>query len=235
MRGTHRVALLTAAVVVGVLVAPTANATLATAKSPKPTPGTVALSDSFDAGAPDWTILNQTQAGSFARSGAVVVEVRSSGEGDRVYHKAITTPPSYALEVDTVLTAGDRANSYFGVICRANFDEQYELLINASGNFGIYRTTAAKGTERLDSKTKASKRAAAKAIKRGLGADNRVRGECLPGGKLRLFVNGKFVSQATDPTPLANQNLWGLYVAADKISKTSSVTFDNFKLFALKS
>ena len=63
-------------------------------------------------------------------------------------------------------------------------------------------------------------------------AQNRVRGECLEGGELRMFVNSEFVTEVTDPEPLPVGTTWGFEpVTFD--SKTLVVEFDDFELVDL--
>lgn len=145
--------------------------------------------------------------------------------------KPDTLPAAYALEVDAVRDSGDKT-AVWGLLCRAGADSQYEFLLG--GRFaGIWRSSKGEA-DRIDTGDKAEQTRFGKAYKPKVGATNRVRGECLEGSRFRLFVNGEFVAEATDPDPLPVASSWGLFAGSNKLRENVDVTFDDFELFELR-
>lgn len=130
--------------------------------------------------------------------------------------------------------AGAANEGLYGVACRATDNlNHYYLWIASNGSFGIdkYREgrdtlvlANPKGVERSES------------VRRGLGAMNRLRAECVGGmgsepTRLTLYVNGHKIAEATDEDDLLNESNGsvGLGIDAGKLPPTD-VTFDNFVL-----
>jgi hypothetical protein len=215
-----------------VAVASTAGAGVAH-KRVKPTPGTVIATDDFaDPKATGWLLVDQADSGSTAVDGKIAVEVRVEHQGHRVFGtKPDPLPAAYALEVDAVRESGDKT-AVWGLLCRAGADSQYEFLLGARFA-GIWRS--AKGqADRIDENDKAELARFEKAYKPKVGATNRIRGECLEGSRFRLFVNGRFVAEATDPDPLPVASSWGLFAGSNALRQKVDVTFDDFELFELQ-
>lgn len=205
------------------------------AAAPKETAGEVVDEQAFSDPnpPPGWIIVEQGTGGSSIKDGAVIAFLEGANQGQRV----ITTQPapqpaSYAVEVDTEFLTGDADKSAWGVTCHGTIEQQYAFFISTDDYFAILRDDAADSV-RLDKSTKAAKKRAHKAIKRKDGAVNRIRGECLEGGVLRLFVNGKFVTKATDPNPLPAGSTWGFEPIVGDTDERLEVSFDNFELYDL--
>ena len=132
-----------------------------------------------------------------------------------------------SVEVDVRLAAGP-ANGVFGILCRAEANEQsvqkaYVFAIRADGFYAILKRTSptfwdavAYGKE-------------SKAIKPN-NAVNHVRADC-SGATLTLFVNGEKLLEKTDTAFKTGQV--GLAVTSQPKSEPLDVRFDNFVVRAL--
>jgi hypothetical protein len=207
------------------------------AAAPKPTPGEVVDEQDFTdpTPPPGWIIVEQQSGGSSIKDGAVIAHLEGPNQGQRV----LTTQPApqlgeYAVEVDTTLLAGDPDKTAWGVTCHGTIDQQYSFFIGTDPDiYAAITREDATDTIRLDKNNKAQKKRTKRAIKRKDGAVNTVRGECLEGGVLRMFVNGKFVAKATDPNPLPAGSTWGFEPITGDTDEPLQVSFDNFKLYDL--
>jgi uncharacterized protein YjbI with pentapeptide repeats len=105
----------------------------------------------------------------------------------------------------------------WGIICRAQgYNNYYSMTIGPAGSSGIYKLE--KGTwKTLDLANRSD-------YFRGGTEENHLRGDCL-GDKLTLFVNGRKVAEAEDPT--FDSGVVGLY-AGDTGDEKLEVLFDNF-------
>lgn len=199
-------------------------------RTPKEAEGSTVLEQGFTAAtAEGWIIIDQGITGAREENGEVITEIREPLKGHRVFAPFSLVPPTeLAVEVDATYRSGDFDKAAWGVLCRATLVDSYSLTVSSDGYFSIFRTDDT-GSTRLDADDKASKRRARKAIKKDPEATNRIRGECSSDGRLRLFVNGKFVTEANDPTPLTGI-AFGTYLEASEITEPVVVAFDDFEL-----
>jgi hypothetical protein len=132
-----------------------------------------------------------------------------------------------SVEVDARLAAGPD-NGVFGIICRAEADEDaaskaYVFAIRADGVYAILKRTSPTFWDAIASGKQSS------AIKTGK-TSNRLRADCF-GSKLTFYVNGEKLLETTDADFKAGQV--GVAVTTQPKSAPMDVRFDNFVVRAI--
>jgi hypothetical protein len=134
---------------------------------------------------------------------------------------------NFSVEVDARLAAGP-ANGVFGILCRAEADEQtaskaYVFAIRGDGFYAILKRTSPTFWDAIAYGKES------KAIKPG-NVSNHLRADC-SGDTLTFYINGQKVLEKTDTAFKAG--LVGMAVTTQPKSEPLDVRFDNFVVRAI--
>ena len=190
------------------------------------TAGTVLFSDDFSKPANGWTV-SKTDYAEFSYA-------------DGEYRILLTKPDfntysilpkqkfdNFSVEVDARLAAGP-SNGVFGILCRAEADEQtaskaYVFAIRGDGFYAILKRTSPTFWDAIAYGKES------KAIKPG-NVSNHLRADC-SGNTLTFYVNGEKLLEKTDTAFKAG--LVGMAVTTQPKSEPMDVRFDNFVVRAI--
>src|SRR2546423_65856 len=197
-----------------------------TDSNPSPTSGSILFQDDFSKPANGW-MATATDYAEFAYL---------DGEYRILLRKPDFNPYSLlpkesfgncSVEVDVRLAAG-RANGVFGILCRAEANQQtveraYVFAIRADGFYAILKRTSPTFWDAIAYGKES------KAIKPG-NAVNHLRADC-SGATLILYVNGEKLLEKTDTAFKTGQV--GLAVTSQPKSNPVDIRFDNFVVRAV--
>lgn len=132
-----------------------------------------------------------------------------------------------SLEVDVRLASGP-ANGVFGILCRAEADEQtaskaYVFAIRTDGFYAILKRTSPSFWDAI------AFGSGSKVIKPG-SATNHLRADC-SGGHLTFYINGEKVLEKSDSS--FSGGFVGFAVTTQPKSEAMDVRFDNFAVRAI--
>ena len=204
----------------------TPEATGTQTASPSPA-GSILFQDDFSSTKSGWGRSRDANAITDYDNGGYRIQINTLGDsGNGVNYWSnpgleSSLPGDVQIDVDATMTGGPDDND-FGVICRYTStnsqDSYYHFIASSDGFAGIQRVVGA--DQKLIS---AEKLQPADAIQQGQ-AMNHIRADCI-GDKLTLYINGKLVAAATDPT-LSSGDV-GL-IAGTYSETGTDILFDNF-------
>jgi hypothetical protein len=201
-------------------------ATTLLAQIPAPKSGKILFQDDFSQPANGWMALKTD----YAEFGYLDGEYRillNKPDFNTYSLLPKQTFENFSVEVDVRLAAGP-ANGVFGILCRAEANEQtvqkaYVFAIRADGFYAIMKRTSPTFWDAIAYGKES------KAIKPG-NAVNHVRADC-SGATLTLYVNGEKLLEKTDAAFKTGQV--GLAVTSQPKSDPIEVRFDNFAVHAV--
>ena len=196
-------------------------------QTPSPESGKILFQDDFSKPANGW-MASKTD---YAEFGYLDGEYRIVlNKPDFNTHSLLPkqTFENFSVEVDVRLAAGP-ANGVFGILCRADANEQtvqktYAFAIRADGVYAILKRTSPTFWDAIAYGKES------KAIKPG-NAVNHLRADC-SGDTLTFYVNGEKLLEKTDTSFKTGQV--GLAVTSQPKSEPMDVRFDNFVVREIK-
>ena len=188
--------------------------------------GTVLFQDDFSKPANGWTVA-KTDYAEFGYADGEYRIVLNKADFNTYSILPKQKFDNVSLEVDARLVSGP-ANGVFGILCRAEADEQtaskaYIFAIRADGVYGILKRTSPSFWDAI------AFGSGSKVIKPG-NATNHLRADC-SGGKLTFYINGEKVLEKSDTS--FSGGFVGFAVTTQPKSEPMEVRFDNFAVRAI--
>jgi hypothetical protein len=190
------------------------------------TNGTVLFNDDFSKPANGWTVSKTDYAEFSYADGEYRILL---GKPDFNTYSILPKQKfdNFSVEVDARLAAGP-TNGVFGILCRAEADEQtaskaYVFAVRGDGFYAILKRTSPTFWDAIAYGKES------KAIKPG-NASNHLRADC-SGNTLTFYVNGEKLLEKTDTAFKAG--LVGMAVTTQPKSEPLDVRFDNFVIHAI--
>ena len=190
------------------------------------TAGTVLFNDDFSKPANGWTV-SKTDYAEFSYTDGEYRILLSKPDFNTYSILPKQTFDNFSVEVDARLAAGP-ANGVFGILCRAEANEQtaskaYVFAIRGDGFYAILKRTSPTFWDAIAYGKES------KAIKPG-NVSNHLRADC-SGNTLTFYVNGEKLLEKTDTAFKAG--LVGMAVTTQPKSEPMDVRFDNFVVHAI--
>ena len=182
----------------------------------------------------DWhTFENEGGSGLFEQGGLRLYVGKAST-------RALTAPVGHRVDGDARVEAtvkrvdGLVDKGFYGLVCRdvSGGPGQYYASIGSDGFFSIQKTRPSGEEQPLVNLNGEEK---AKAIKQGLGVNNRLAFECLGHDPTRLilYVNGDKVAETEDSEPALQKATLGVGIRADAgVSPPTDVIFNSFVIYS---
>jgi hypothetical protein len=190
------------------------------------TNGTVLFSDDFSKPANDW-IVSKTDYAEFSYADGEYRILLNKPDFNTYSILPKREFDNFSVEVDARLASGP-SNGVFGILCRAEANEQtvskaYVFAIRGDGFYAILKRTSPTFWDAIAYGKES------KAIKQG-NVSNHLRADC-SGNTLTFYVNGEKVLEKTDTAFKAGSV--GMAVTTQPKSEPLDVRFDNFVVHAI--